>query len=74
MKILIIEDEPELLELTKNALEKERYVVEVAANYRQAMEKVGVYDYECILLDIMLPDGDRWADTPQRAEEDAQTR
>lgn len=58
MKILIIEDEPELLELTKNALEKERYVVEVAANYRQAMEKVGVYDYECILLDIMLPDGD----------------
>lgn len=58
MKILIIEDEPELLELTKNALEKERYVVEVAANYRQAMEKIGVYDYECILLDIMLPDGD----------------
>lgn len=58
MKILIIEDEPELLELTKNALEKERYVVEVATNYRQAMEKVGVYDYECILLDIMLPDGD----------------
>lgn len=58
MKILIIEDEPELLELTRNALEKERYVVEVAANYRQAMEKVGVYDYECILLDIMLPDGD----------------
>lgn len=58
MKILIIEDEPELLELTKNALEKERYVVEVAANYRHAMEKVGVYDYECILLDIMLPDGD----------------
>lgn len=58
MKILIIEDEPELLELTKNALEKERYIVEVAANYRQAMEKVGVYDYECILLDIMLPDGD----------------
>ncbi|MDO4692437.1 MAG: response regulator transcription factor [Porphyromonadaceae bacterium] len=58
MKILIIEDEPELLELTKKALEKERYIVEVAANYRQAMEKVGVYDYECILLDLMLPDGD----------------
>lgn len=58
MKILIIEDEPELLELIRQTLEQERYIVEVAPTYRSAMDKIGVYEYDCILLDIMLPDGD----------------
>lgn len=58
MKILLIEDDPNLLELTREALERERYVVESAQTYRQALEKIAAYDYECILLDIMLPDGD----------------
>ena len=58
MKILIIEDEPSLRELIKQSLEKERYVVECAANYNTAIQKVEIYDYDCILLDIMLPDGD----------------
>ena len=58
MKILIIEDEPSLQELIKQSLEKERYVVECASNYDTAIQKVGIYDYDCILLDIMLPDGD----------------
>lgn len=38
-------------------LEKENYLVECAFNYREAMSKIGVYDYDCILLDITLPDG-----------------
>ncbi len=57
MKILIVEDEPSLREIMQCFLEKERYVVEVAATFREGMEKISLYDYECILLDIMLPDG-----------------
>ncbi|MDR0970635.1 MAG: response regulator transcription factor [Lentimicrobiaceae bacterium] len=57
MKILIIEDEPSLRELMQQALGKERYIVECASNYNHALEKIEMYDYDCILLDIMLPDG-----------------
>ncbi|MCP3894953.1 MAG: response regulator transcription factor, partial [Bacteroides sp.] len=57
MKILIVEDEPSLRELIQRSLEKERYVVEVAANFQTAMQKIEDYEYDCILLDIMLPDG-----------------
>jgi DNA-binding response OmpR family regulator len=57
MKILVVEDEPSLQEVIRNTLEKERYIVEVAYNLNGAIEKTGVYDYDCILLDIMLPDG-----------------
>ena len=57
MKILVVEDEPSLQEVIQATLEKERFVVEVAGNLAQAREKTGVYDYDCILLDIMLPDG-----------------
>ncbi len=57
MKILIVEDEPHLRELTKKSLEKERYIVETAADYRSALRKIEDYEYDCILLDLMLPDG-----------------
>lgn len=57
MKILIIEDEPSLREVIQISLEKERYVAEVACDYKSALRKIEDYDYDCILLDIMLPDG-----------------
>ena len=57
MKILIVEDEPALRELIQRSLEKERYVVEVAADFNSALRKIKDYDYDCVLLDIMLPDG-----------------
>ena len=57
MKILIIEDEPSLREVMQRALEKERYVVETAATYAEADARIAGYSYDCILLDIMLPDG-----------------
>ncbi|MGP1419963.1 MAG: response regulator transcription factor [Tannerella sp.] len=57
MKILVIEDDPSLRELIAKSLEKERYVAEVADNVRTALFKIEDYDYDCILLDIMLPDG-----------------
>lgn len=57
MKILIIEDEPSLRELIQRSLEKERYVTEVASDFVTAQRKLEEYDYDCVLLDIMLPDG-----------------
>jgi DNA-binding response OmpR family regulator len=57
MKILLVEDDANLREVTQRSLEKERYVVEIAADYRTALQKIEDYDYDCILLDIMLPDG-----------------
>lgn len=57
MKILIIEDEADLRETIKESLVKEQYIVETADDYSIALEKVAIYDYDCILLDIMLPNG-----------------
>ncbi|MDY3033692.1 MAG: response regulator transcription factor [Odoribacter sp.] len=57
MKILIIEDDPSLREIIRTILEKERYIVEEASDFRTAEEKVADYSYDCILLDIMLPGG-----------------
>ncbi len=57
MKVLVIEDDVDLREIIVRSLEKERYVVSEAANYRTALCKIEDYDYDCILLDIMLPDG-----------------
>ncbi len=57
MKLLIIEDEIELQNIMKQSLEKENYLIEVASNYLSGIDKSLSYDYDCILLDIMLPDG-----------------
>lgn len=57
MKILIIEDEPSLREIMSRVLRQEGYVVESAATYLEADSKVAGYSYDCILLDVMLPDG-----------------
>jgi DNA-binding response OmpR family regulator len=57
MKILIVEDEPALRELIQRSLEKERYVTETAVDFDSALDKIEMYDYDCILLDIMLPGG-----------------
>ena len=55
MKVLIIEDEQDMLQNMKLTLEKENYLVETATNYETAFSKIGVYNYDCILLDISLP-------------------
>lgn len=57
MKVLVIEDEKEMRAIIKESLEKELYIVEVAENFKKGIEKLIGYDYDCILLDIMLPDG-----------------
>ncbi len=57
MKILLIEDEPELRKSIKEFLYQEGYVVESANDFAKASEKAGIYDYDCVLVDITLPKG-----------------
>lgn len=57
MKILIIEDEAELRSVIQSFLEKEQFLVETAKDYSSGFSKIVSYDYDCILLDIMLPGG-----------------
>jgi DNA-binding response OmpR family regulator len=58
MKILIIEDEQELAASIGSYLADEQYLCEYATTYSDALEKIDVYNYDCILLDLMLPGGD----------------
>ncbi|WP_442587188.1 response regulator transcription factor [Pedobacter sp. AW31-3R] len=57
MKVLNIEDEMELANSIIAYLSTENYSCELAATFAQAMQKVNTYNYDCILLDISLPDG-----------------
>lgn len=57
MKVLIIEDNPELAESIQNFLTGEGYICEVSHTCEEAKGKLISFGYDCILLDIMLPDG-----------------
>jgi DNA-binding response OmpR family regulator len=57
MKILIIEDEENLRNNIATYLTQENYSCEVAEDYQSAISKISGFDYDCILLDITLPDG-----------------
>jgi DNA-binding response OmpR family regulator len=57
MKILIVEDEPALNKSMVDYLTSQQYLCESVSNYRDALEKIELYQYDCIVLDIMLPDG-----------------
>ena len=57
MKILLIEDDPDLRKSIKQYLHQEGYIVESASDFVKASEKAGVYDYDCVLVDITLPKG-----------------
>ncbi|WP_418699272.1 response regulator transcription factor [Bacteroides sp.] len=57
MKLLIVEDERELSDSIVNFLNREDYLCEQAFSVPEAMTKVGLYEYDCILLDLMLPGG-----------------
>ncbi len=57
MKILIVEDEQELIKSMVAYLKSENYVCDIAPDFRSAMDKVESFEYDCILLDITLPGG-----------------
>lgn len=57
MKLLVIEDERELSNDIVSFLNCEKYICEQAFNYNEAVSKITIYEYDCILLDLMLPGG-----------------
>ncbi|MCT2563405.1 response regulator transcription factor [Chryseobacterium herbae] len=57
MKLLIIEDETELAKSISEYLSEENYLCEFASTFSEAMSKIEAFHYDCILLDITLPDG-----------------
>ena len=57
MKILIIEDEKGMRETLETFFVQQKFVVETAHDFDSGLSKLSVYDYDCILLDIMLPGG-----------------
>lgn len=57
MKILIIEDEKELRYDMVSYLSQEGFLCESARSFSEAIDKIGVYEYDCYVVDIMLPGG-----------------
>ena len=55
--MLLIEDEKELALSIQKYLTGKDFVCEWVDNAKAAIDKISIYDYDCILLDLMLPDG-----------------
>lgn len=55
MKVLVVEDEPKLLRAIRRGLEHESYAVDVASDGEDALSLGTEYDYDAIVLDVMLP-------------------
>ena len=61
MKLLLIEDEQGLSETIEKYFTGDGSLCEVCTNVSSAIEKISLYEYDCVLLDIGLPDGDGFA-------------
>ena len=57
MKVLIVEDEKDLSRSIATYLKRENYLCDTAGSLMKGMEKIEATDYDCIVLDIVLPDG-----------------
>ena len=57
MKLLIIEDETELVKSLSTYFKAEGYICETACSYQESVLKMNLYDYDCFIVDICLPDG-----------------
>ncbi|MCB0601957.1 MAG: response regulator transcription factor [Saprospiraceae bacterium] len=57
MKILVVEDELKLRESICEYLQQEQYICEVAGTMQEADVKLDMYEYDLVILDLMLPDG-----------------
>lgn len=58
MRVLIVEDQPNMLSYVKRVLEEQGYAVDLANNGREALEWSAVVKFDLIVLDIMLPEID----------------
>ena len=55
MRLLVVEDEQKLAQLVKRALVAERFSVDVANDGRTGLQLVTDYDYDLVILDLLLP-------------------
>jgi DNA-binding response OmpR family regulator len=58
MKVLLIEDEVELAKSIQSYLKSNDFICEWVKTYTSAIDKITAYHYDCILLDLTLPDGE----------------
>ena len=56
MRLLLVEDEKKLADLVKRALVAERFSVDVAHDGRSGLELANTYDYDLLILDLLLPE------------------
>ena len=66
-KILLVDDDTDILEINRAFLESEGYEVVTATSIATTMEKVQLHNFDCIVLDVMLPDGSAY-ELPQRIQ------
>ena len=66
-KILLVDDDTDILEINRAFLESEGYEVVTATTIAQTMEKVQLHSFDCIVLDVMLPDGSAFELPPKIA-------
>ncbi len=55
MRILVVEDEPEAAAVLAKGLREHAFAVDTAADGRQALEQIGINDYDLVVLDILVP-------------------
>lgn len=60
MRLLVVEDQPDILAALARALRKQGYAVDTAANGEDGLQKALETDYDAVVLDVMLPRLDGW--------------
>ena len=60
MRVLVVEDESDLRTAIVRALEETNYAVDQAADGNDGLYKASIWDYDAVILDIMLPKMDGW--------------
>jgi DNA-binding response OmpR family regulator len=71
--ILVVDDEPNIVELARLYLRSEGYQVEAASDGREALEKIAALHPSLVVLDLMMPEVDGWEVTRRLRESDART-
>ena len=60
MRVLVVEDETELLTVVARALREKGYAVDESSDGEDGLYKATVWDYDAVVLDLMLPDINGW--------------
>jgi len=61
MRLLVVEDEPELLSVVARAFREDGYAVDEAADGEDGLFRAVACEYDAVVLDVMLPKLDGWA-------------